>query len=322
MPRMRKFILTAIILTLSVFIFLPFHTIHAAPLYDMPVTVTQPDGTSIQLFASGDDYYNWLHDKAGYTVLRDPATGYYVYADLLDGRLVPTSLVPGHDDPKAAGLVPGLNISLAQVDTLRAAQMDEMSALAEEVSPAPNSGTLNNLVIFIRFAGEAEFTNSLASFNNVFNNSAAGANSVRNYFLDVSFNTLTIDTSYFPTPGASVISYQDSHPRSYFQPYDSFNTGGYMPNQRLDREQALLRDAIAYVNSLGQFPAGAIIDADNDGKVDGVTAIIKGAGGGFAELLWPHSSVMTYYTVSINGKTVTNYSLQMADWMITSTLYP
>jgi M6 family metalloprotease-like protein len=320
MHKMRKIILTAIFLISSVFIFLPVHTIHAAPLYDMPIIVTQPDGTSLQLFASGDEFYNWLHDKAGYTVVRDPSTEYYVYADLLDGQLVPTGLVPGHDDPKAAGLVPGLNISLAQVDALRAAQMDEMSAQAEEVSPAPSSGTLTNLVIFIRFDGESEFTNTLSYFNGFFNNSTAGANSVRNYFLDVSFNALTIDSTYFPTPGAAVISYRDSHPRAYFQPYDATNPIGYMANQRLDRENALLRDAIAYVNSLGQFPAGTIIDADNDGKVDGVTAVIKGAGGGFAELLWPHSSVLSNYAVNINGKTVTNYTLQLADWMVTSTL--
>ena len=39
---------------------------HAAPLINVPVTVTQPDGEELHIFASGDEYYNWLHDAQGY----------------------------------------------------------------------------------------------------------------------------------------------------------------------------------------------------------------------------------------------------------------
>ncbi|MBP2670689.1 MAG: hypothetical protein H6Q85_755 [candidate division NC10 bacterium] len=82
----------------------------AAPLSYVPQTVRQPDGSVLQCFASGDEYHNWLHDAAGFTILQDPKTGIYVYAVLAGGRLVASPYVPGKVDPSAAGLKPWLNI--------------------------------------------------------------------------------------------------------------------------------------------------------------------------------------------------------------------
>lgn len=48
----------------------------AAPLSMTPVQVTQPDGTELNIFASGDEFHNWLHDADRYTILckTTPAT--------------------------------------------------------------------------------------------------------------------------------------------------------------------------------------------------------------------------------------------------------
>ena len=62
---------------------------YAAYLRNIPVTVTQPDGTVLQCFASGDEYFNYLHDADGFTIMRHPKTGYFVYAEKQDGKLVP-----------------------------------------------------------------------------------------------------------------------------------------------------------------------------------------------------------------------------------------
>ena len=53
----------------------------AAYLCNVPVQVKQPDGTILSCLASGDEFYNWLHDKDGYTIMRNAATGFLVYAD-------------------------------------------------------------------------------------------------------------------------------------------------------------------------------------------------------------------------------------------------
>ncbi|MCL1827090.1 MAG: hypothetical protein FWG20_03515, partial [Candidatus Cloacimonetes bacterium] len=39
--------------------------------------VTQPDGTPVEVFLTGDEYHNWAHDEDGYTIIQDDATGFW-----------------------------------------------------------------------------------------------------------------------------------------------------------------------------------------------------------------------------------------------------
>ncbi|MCK5572062.1 MAG: hypothetical protein KAJ12_04850, partial [Bacteroidetes bacterium] len=41
----------------------------AAPLSFVPQKLIQPDGSVLHCFASGDEFYNWLHDKDGFTIM-------------------------------------------------------------------------------------------------------------------------------------------------------------------------------------------------------------------------------------------------------------
>ena len=54
-------------------------SVYAAYLRDIPITVHQPDGSVIECYATGDEYYNWLHDKDGYTIIQSQSDGYYYY---------------------------------------------------------------------------------------------------------------------------------------------------------------------------------------------------------------------------------------------------
>ena len=156
---------------------------YAAPLVDEPVTVTQPDGTVLHIFASGDEYYNWLHDAEGYTILQDPQTGYYVYASLVAGQLLPTNYIVGRVNPSTTGLAPRLNISPEQMGQVRQAKRRAMtSPLTRGLDlAAPKKGTITKLVVFIRFSDQAEYTTAVATYNGMFNNTTAGANSLRNF---------------------------------------------------------------------------------------------------------------------------------------------
>ncbi|HNT52941.1 MAG TPA: hypothetical protein PKH19_06020, partial [Candidatus Syntrophosphaera sp.] len=82
----------------------------AAPLTNTPVRVTQPDGRSLEIYASGDEFHNWLHDADQFTIVQDDA-GYYVYARSEGEGVAPTELVVGRDDPRLRGLQPGINLS-------------------------------------------------------------------------------------------------------------------------------------------------------------------------------------------------------------------
>ncbi|MDR0368111.1 MAG: hypothetical protein LBH82_03095, partial [Bacteroidales bacterium] len=68
MEYKKRFLLFA-----SIF-FLTF-TIHGAYLKNVPQTLTQPDGSIIHCFATGDEFHNWLHDSLGYTIIQDATTG-------------------------------------------------------------------------------------------------------------------------------------------------------------------------------------------------------------------------------------------------------
>ena len=286
----------------------------AAPIDKFPVTVTQPDGTELNLFASGDEFYNWLQDEQGYTVIQDPDSGYYVYADLVDGLLIPTQFIVGETDPALEGLLPFINIAPEQIGEIRQTALDLRAQAIGEIHNGPNVGTINNLVIFIRFLGEAEFSNPLSLYTNMLNSTTAGANSLRNYFTEVSYGALTVNSSLFPIPGSTVVSYEDSHTRGYYQPWSVTNTGGYTGGddgeERGVREMALLSTAIAYVNNRGQFPAGNLIDGNGDGYVDSLTFIASGAPTAWSTLLWPHMSGM-YDGTMINGKAVGSYAFQL-----------
>jgi len=72
--------------------------LHAAWLKNVPQTITQPDGTVINCLATGDEFYNWLHDNEGFTIIQDHTTGFYTYAQLEEGKLVPSKFVVGKSD--------------------------------------------------------------------------------------------------------------------------------------------------------------------------------------------------------------------------------
>jgi hypothetical protein len=78
--------------------------LYCAPLRFVPQKFVQPNGDTLKCFASGDEFYHWLHDKDGYTITFNPETKYWVYADKKGDDLIPTDLVPGKSDPVKAKL--------------------------------------------------------------------------------------------------------------------------------------------------------------------------------------------------------------------------
>ncbi len=54
----------------------------AAPVWDRPYRVEQPDGEVLELLINGDEYFNYVNDKNGYLVKKNEETGYYVYVTI------------------------------------------------------------------------------------------------------------------------------------------------------------------------------------------------------------------------------------------------
>lgn len=279
-----------------------------------PVSLNQPDGTPLNLYASGDEFYNWLHDKDGYTIKQND-TGWYVYLTKnARAELVFTDYRAGSIDPATiAGLSPWTNISAEQMAAIR--RRSPLRTSEASNGRAPTSGTLNNLAVFIRFSDQAEYGQSLSTYNSMFNGTTG--NTMQSYFLEASYNVLDVSTTYYPTPSTMVVSWQDSHPRAYYSPYSTSNTIGYNGDtERTEREFTLLQNASNGISA--QVPTSLNLDGDNDGKVDNVCFIIKGNSDGWSELLWPHRWAIYDRYVYINSKRVYDFNFQLSEFLASS----
>ena len=180
----------------------------------------------------------------------------------------------------------------------------------------PNHGTLNNIGVFIRFSDDPQLTNSYASIDNMFNDMSDGAVSMKSYFQAASYGAINIPTTFYPGhDGDAVISYQDTYPRKYFEPYNAAsNPMGYDgDDERTEREFSLLERAVNYINANYPIPTDLNIDYDEDGYVDNVCFIVKGGVGAWSSLLWPHKWSLYGKNVYINGKRVWTFNFQLAD---------
>ena len=309
--------------------------LHSALLTDIPVKVVQPDETKIDVYKSGDEFHNWYHDSEQYTIVQDEKTSFWCWAKAENGGLISTGYPIHLYSPVSLNISPRENISEqryyqlinkgshtpdknnspphggGQLPPLReGGYRGEFSRSAT----TPSTGTVQSILVFIRFAGEDEFTQELDNFDAIFNDRAENANSVYNYFLAESYNTLEIFTSFFPRPSVAVVeSYMDIYPRSYFCPYSVVNpdgyTGGEYGTERKQREHQLLQRAINAIAH--QIPETLIIDSDEDGIVDHVNFILKGANHYWNELIWPHQGILDTEQVYIHGKMVQAYNFNI-----------
>ena len=285
----------------------------AAYLRNVPQVLSQPDGTVVECLASGDEYFNFWHDCAGYVIVRDPASGWLVYAAKVDGEIRPSAHVVGVVDPANVKLVPGIKPDPSYVRNRRSIFAAPAQEATTAPGPAPSLPQINNVVIFIRFSDEGEFTDSSARYEGMFNATTIGANSLTNYFNENSYGTVTVTGTIIPAAGGGIVSYQDNHPRSYYLPYDATtNPAGYADSELGERELALLRKAVEWTAS--DVPASLVIDSNGDGDVDNVCFVVRGEAAGWSSLLWPHRSAMWFEEpLFIRGKRVSDYILITED---------
>ena len=281
--------------------------VSAAPMKDAQVKLTQPNGQVVQCYASGDEFYNYLHDSQGRAIVKDESTGYYVYGKYVKNKVQPSRERVTKENLKTLKEVK--NDSIVNMKDVKAPK-DEIKKQREILNAdstnkrTKNIGTLNNIVIFIKFSDQEEITRDFPTYDRQFNSQEQA--SLKNYYREASYNKLDINTTFYPRPeGETVISYTDPNPRSYYS--------NVPQNERGRREQALLKNAVDSVRD--QIPEELNVDSDNDGKVDNVCFIVKGGTDGWASLLWPHKWNMFYEDVNINGKEIDTYNFQLEDFI-------
>lgn len=278
---------------------------------DVPMEVQQPDGQVISLYASGDEFHHWFHDKEGYTITRDDS-GYYVYAEKSGNDIVASSYKVGKSVPSEKGLTPNINIDASKWKAKR----DEFYAnYPRATERTPTTGQLINVVIFIKFQGESDFATDISLYDNMLNDPSPNANSTKNYYNEVSYGQLDVSGQFFPPVSAqnTIVAYEDPNPRGYYEAYSAANPIGYQGGdhgeERGYREHTLLANAAEYVESM--IPEDLPIDGDNDGYVDNVIYIIKGSPNNWASLLWPHRWSLYYAEAYIHGNRVWDFNFQL-----------
>lgn len=121
--------------------FFIFGILNAAPLKNVPVKLIQPNGKIVNCFVSGDEFYNYYHDKDGYLIKRNPQTGFFVYTK----NQAPTELLVNTIIPKTANLD---NIATLVEPTMLYRQnifQKQLNEYRTKINKSLSSGFLTNL---------------------------------------------------------------------------------------------------------------------------------------------------------------------------------
>ena len=292
-----------------IYLIIFFTQASATWLDNIPQKIKQSNGQELELFASGDQYAHRLHDKDDYTIVLNPNDGDFYYAEKIVDDILPSDHKVGLVDPKRTSLMPGLKISKERY--LEKKEYYEQSMSYRNGRDAPTSGNLSQLNVFIKFADDPNFPFNRDYYDVPFNSTTEA--SIKDYFYEVSYGTLTVDTYHYPPSIlGSNTSYTDSRNRGYYSPYSATNTEGYQTDdERAIREHSLLRDAVIGIQN--SVPEDLNIDANNDGYVDALSFSINGNVDGWSELLWPHRWALFSYDVYINGARVYDYTFELTE---------
>lgn len=287
-------------------------SITSSPLFFEPRKTTLPDGRELNLFVSGDEFFNWLHDTLGYPV-KKAADGYYYYMLQNDSVFTFTPFRACEADPgRIAGLKPVVVPS--NVPAIREhffAAIDKENNIRGIKGESKYTGVYNNLVIYIKFSDQSDFTTSRSTYDSRFNSLTSA--SVRHYYREISYDKIDMVSYHMPGGPTENICYTDIYPRNYYSPYDAAtNPAGYATStEKRTREHNLLARAVNYVNDNYQKPDGVNFDNNNDGYFDNIAFIIRGSSDAWSDLLWPHRWVLSSVTVNLWQKKVYSYTFQM-----------
>jgi len=268
----------------------------------------QPDGTVVSLRVRGDEHFNWSEDLDGYTVIRNK--GWYEYARLnSQGRLVPTGLKVGIDNPKAVGLSKGILPSAAQrAASAKTSADSSTTSTAQSMAPA---GAIRNLVVLIQFSNHVGRSLPSSSEIDVLFNAPGGdpllapTGSVRDVYLQNSYGQLELnsDISAWVTVSGT----------------EQYYANGVSGDSTL---WEALREALDQLDGIIDFSQ---YDMNHDGYIDSIAFLHSGYGAEWGQTdsdgttysnrIWSHRwSIQNPPWTSNEGVTVSDYHISPALW--------
>lgn len=280
-------------------------------------TFPQPDGTRLKVRGFGNQDDAVFETLDGFTVIRDPETGFYQYAALSnDGELVPTGYQAERANPQDLGLAKGIRprrqtAALQDISELstkktrwqtrrQIARMDKLAqpegALADLAS-APRHQTVGNfvglclLVDFPDVPGTISREEVEAFCNQPEYNGFGNNGSVRDYFFDNSGGRLHYTNIVTPYVTAK---HNKSH---YTDPLQDFPFVAHN----------LVKEALETLKEQN-FDFSAL-SVDDEGFVYATNIFYAGDNvNGFNKGLWPHFGIMNHFQL-MPGMTVGDYQI-------------
>ena len=289
----------------------------SSPFIGKTFTFTQPDGTQFEVRGWGDQHYAVFETLDGYTVVKNPATGFFEIAQVssdgtmleaapgprgnLDGRraAVPRGLRVNHDAARANGMEGAMRLGGRRCDRRREERKNLVRAaraLGGPVLAPPQRGTLGDFVglcLLIDFPDEPGTIprDKVERFCNQQGYTGFGNNgSVFDYFHDNSIGRCrytNIVTDY----------YRAQHPKSHYTD----------PNiQQGIRARQLILEALTHwqANNFDFTP----LTPDTSGYVYAMNVYYAGeVVNNWAEGLWPHAWHLATPVQVSPGKSVFDY---------------
>ncbi len=286
----------------------------AVPAYPYPVTVTQPDGSTLVIQGHGDEFYHFTTTADGYTIVKNDA-GYYVYAQLQNNRLTPTDRIARNQAERTANDVSFLETTGKML--IEKANNDGARKSRRKVATKESDSYYKNfrgLVILVNFS-DRKFSRS-------------DAHSVYDHmFNDVNYKGYKNENGTSNRYGSMFIGgvrdYFSQNSMGKFAP--QFDVVGPVEVDMKSTEMngtknawVVFAQAIANLSSTVDFSK---YDADGDGYVDMMYFIVAGYGANYSgnndAYLWPHKWSLEYVDVpAYNGKRMGKYacSVELYGW--------
>ena len=312
----KKIILLPLIGLMIQLISLPALAVKA---YPFPITVTQPDGSSLIITLHGDEFHHYRTSEDG-ILLKENTKGFLTYATVNTAGEVIESEFVAHNATKRSSVELQFLKTVNQTTILQKikstpSKVKMLSAQSQPQKTFPMSGSPRSLVILVNFTDtvfvvptpQVAYTNLL---NQVGYNTNGGTGSARDYFMASSYGKFI---PAFDVVGPVTLP----HNMAYYGANKN-NSSGNDTNA-----VQMIVDACTAANNAGlDFTQ---YDTDNDGIIDNVFVYYAGhneAEGGSANSIWPHrwaiypQSIYSYgynYTGTVaslifDGKQLSDYA--------------
>ena len=291
---------------------------YAVPAPRKITSITQPDGTVLDVWLKGDEFFHYALSTDGYVLISDEK-GFYNYAVYDSAKNLKAGNRKALNEDKRSDadrlflktIKPGLSFSDDQVNTAIGKRFKKASRKRPSlrstnatstglINQYPTQGNPKSLVVLVNFS-DVKFkpANSLSVYSNMLNQEGFREGfhigSSRDFF---KYNSGGLFTPDFVVTGPVTLN----KPMAYYGQNDSVGD---------DSHPALMvKEACELISANVDF---SNFDYDNDGYVDNVYVFYAGKGeadGGGANTIWPHSWAISGENLSLtkNGKNIEKYA--------------